>query len=257
LSALYQTPTYVIALVTMAFVGCALELGHRIGHFFPHDEYQVTRLSAPMMAIVGLLLAFSFSMATERLGLRFHATVQAANSIGTFWLRTALVSSPRRGEMRARVRRYVDLHFEHRAAGLDQQKMAALEAEAARLQSELWSLVVEEAQGSTDNRTAVLLVAPALNAMIDDGASLLAAKDHRLPDSVVLLLLSLVIIAAFVAGYGARRERRALVLWGALIIILGGVLAVLLDMDRPRYGWIQSTTEPFERVRAIVYTTGP
>jgi len=122
-------------------------------------------------------------MANERLGSRRAAVVQDANFIGTFWLRTSLLPEPARSEAQARLRRYLDLHFEHREAIIDEDRTESIEAEAARLQKELWDLVLEDARSAPEARRQFLLM-PALSTMLDDTASVLAATENRLPDAV-------------------------------------------------------------------------
>jgi hypothetical protein len=75
-------------LIVLRVLG-ALEIGHRLGGVKPITAQQVSTISAPILAMVGFLLAFSFSMAGDRLAARRGAAVQEANAIGTFWLRTS------------------------------------------------------------------------------------------------------------------------------------------------------------------------
>src|SRR5262245_35696980 len=107
----------------------ALELGHRIGVYIVGDK-QHSAISTSILSLVGLLLAFSFSMAAQRFDARRRAIVAETNAIGTFWLRTSFFPEPTRSEMRVRVRRYVDLHFEHRAAGVNLARTTEIEGEA-------------------------------------------------------------------------------------------------------------------------------
>jgi hypothetical protein len=245
---LYSAPLPLVALIVVLVVLAALEAGHRLARSVPVDAQQIANVSAPILAVVGLLLAFAFGMAGDRHALRRAAAVQEANSIGTFWLRTSFMPEAIRSEMRSRVRRYLDLHFEHRDAGIRVQRLAQIEAEETRLQLELWALLDQEAQRDAD-AGRLRLVAPALNAMIDDGASALAARENRLPDALLLFLFALVAAAGVVIAYRPRAEKRNLVLWGLFLLVIGGVLMILLDIDRPRRGLIQTDLGPYIRLR--------
>lgn len=248
MSWLYMAPFALLGALLAASVLGALEIGHRLVRRAPVEEGQASTVAAPVLAIVGLLLAFSFSMASDRYGQRRAAAVQEANSIGTFWLRTDLVPEPARSAMRSRVRRYVDLHFEHRASGIEEAKTGELEAEAGRLQLELWTLLIDDFRRDPEASRQRLIV-PALNAMIDDSASVLAAKENRLPDAIFAYLFLLVVIAGVVVGYRPRIEKRNLVLWAMFTIVVSGVVLILLDMDRPRRGLIQTDVAPYVRLR--------
>ena len=248
MSWLYAAPLGLVVMLVVLLVLGALDAGHRLSRIAPVAEQQITNVSTPILAIVGLLMAFSFGMAGDRHALRRAAAVEEANAIGTFWLRTSLVTEPVRSEMRSRVRRYLDLHIEHREAGNDVSRTAALETEATRLQNELWRLFDEEALRGPETNM-VLLVAPALNAMIDDAAVVLAARENRVPDAVILFLFLMIVVAGIVIGYRPRDEKRNLILWGLFLVVLGGTLVILLDLDRPRRGLIQTDTTVFVRLR--------
>src|SRR5262249_51168818 len=105
MSPLYTIPIAVVAALLILVLVAALEMGRWLGGVVPVGDRQFSIISALVLALVGLLLAFSFSLAAERYGERRAATVREANAIGTFWLRAALLPEPVRSEMRSRVRR--------------------------------------------------------------------------------------------------------------------------------------------------------
>jgi hypothetical protein len=93
------------------------------------------------------------------------------------------------------------------------------------------------------------LVAPALNDMIDGAANALAARANRLPDALLVFVILLVLVAGIVLGYRPRDEARILVTWGLFVVVVGGVMLVLLAMDRPRRGLITTDRSPYVRLR--------
>jgi hypothetical protein len=245
---LYTASLWVVTPLMILLVLAGLELGHRIGRIKPIAETQVSTVSVPLLALVGLLLAFSFGMAGDRYALRRATIVQEANAIGTFWLRTSLMPEPTKSEMRSRVRRYVDIRVEHRAARTDLETLAKLDVEAERLESELWAQLEQDAQRAPE-AARVRLVVPALNAMIDDAATATAARQNRLPDALVGFLLLLVFSAGVVIGYRPREEKRNFVLWALYTAVMSTVLMTLIDLDRPRQGLITTSAAPYLRLR--------
>ncbi|HEU4582591.1 MAG TPA: hypothetical protein VFS67_30250 [Polyangiaceae bacterium] len=219
----------------------ALEIGRRLGRAAPIEE-QASTVAAPILALVGLLLAFSFSMAGDRQATRRAAILQEVNSIETFWLRTSLVPEPTRSEMRDRVRRYVDLHFEHLQAGIEEARTQKTEEEAARLQQELWALLIDDARREPEASRQTLVI-PALNSMLNDTVRVIAARENRLPDAIYLYLFLLVVSAGVVVGYRPRNERTSWLLWTIFTVVVSGVLLILLDLDRPRRGLLQTDTK--------------
>lgn len=69
-------------------------------------------IQTAIFALLGLLLAFSFSMAASRYENRKQDVVQEANAIGTAYLRTDLLPEPQRSAAADLFRRYTDVRLE-------------------------------------------------------------------------------------------------------------------------------------------------
>jgi hypothetical protein len=252
---LHTAPLILLAALLLVSVLGALEIGHWLGRSMPVDESQSSLISTSVLAIIGLLLAFSFSMAGERMAQRRAAVLQEGNAIGTFLLRTDLVPEPTRSEMRRRVRHYVDLHIEHWSARVDEAKTKAAEREAARLQDELWALAMADVRRAPEAQRQRFVIS-ALNDMLDAASSALSAKTNHLPDAIFAYLYVLVLAAGIVVGYRPLAERRSVVLWCTFALVVSGVLVVLLDMDRARLGTIQNDITPYIQLRDSVDAGG-
>jgi hypothetical protein len=245
---LYTAPFALLAAVIVVSVVGTIELGRRLVRLAPVDDAQSSLIASPILAFVGLLLAFSFSMAGERMVRRRAAVLQETNAIGTFWLRTELVPDPTRSEMRARLQRYVALHVEHRHARIEEARTQAAERDMEELQRELWALAMADAARAPEaNRQRLVL--PALNDMLDAAAAAANARSDHLPDTVFAYLYMLVLASGIVVGYRPPTARPSLVLWGVFTLVVCGVLLVLLDMDRPRRGGIQNDMAPYLQLR--------
>jgi len=256
MSWLYSAPIPLLVAVLVVALLAALEFGHRLAQVAPIEEREISTIAASILALVGLLLAFSFAMASDRLALRRAAAVEEVNSIGTLWLRTSLLPEPTQSEMQRLLRRYVDVHLEHRRAGIDEATTRSLEAEGARIQDELWRLQADDARRDPE-AARLRLVMPALNAMLDDTATVLAARENRLPDAIFLYLFLLSVIGAVVVAYRPPGEKRKVVPWTMFTLILAGVLLILLDVDRPRRGLIQTDVAPYLRLQKIMASKPP
>lgn len=254
MSWLYAAPFALLTAVIVVSVVGAIEFGHRLVRLAPVDDAQSSLISDPILAFVGLLLAFSFSMAGERMVRRRAAALQQTNAIGTFWLRTELVPEPTRSELRVRLQRYVDLHVEHRLARVEEARTQAAEREMTKLHKELWALVMADAARAPEaNR--LRFVVPALNDMLDAAAAAVNARSDHLPDAVLAYLYMLVLAGGIVVGYRPA-VKRSLLLWGVFTLIVCGVLLMLLDMDRPRRGGIQNDMTPYLQLRDTVHERG-
>ena len=101
------------------FVGILafLELGRRLGkrHLSLDPEGARTGTGAvegAVFALVGLLIAFTFSGAASRFDARRDLIVQETNAIGTAWLRLDLLPDTVKPAMQGLFRRYLDARIE-------------------------------------------------------------------------------------------------------------------------------------------------
>jgi len=95
-------------------------------------------MEAAVLALLGLLLGFSFAGGASRLDARRERIVQEANAIGAAYLRWDLLPSTEQPEMRRLFREYVDARL-HVYELLAYVKAAEALAHAEQLQKEIWS----------------------------------------------------------------------------------------------------------------------
>ena len=102
-------------LATGLFVGILifLEVGRRVGGqrlaLDPEGARAGTgTVEGAVFALVGLLIAFTFSGAASRFDARRDLIVQETNAIGTAWLRLDLLPASAQPAIRENFRRYVD-----------------------------------------------------------------------------------------------------------------------------------------------------
>ena len=98
-----------------------------------------------VFALLGLLLAFTFSGAASRFEDRRHLVTAEANAIGTAYLRVDLLSPAVQPAMKDLFRRYLDGRLETYRNVQDLAATKASLAEDVALQGEIWKLAVEDA----------------------------------------------------------------------------------------------------------------
>lgn len=240
---LQDTSALSIAAVLLAAMFAAHELCWRVararaGRAGAGGE-SLDPLDAAISLLMGLILAFSFSMASTRAGQRDDLAVAEANAIGTAWLRCALFDGEARGACEEELRRYLDLRIAIHEAGYDQERLAALLAESDRLLNGLWSQLVAEVR-RTDREAVGLLALPALNDVIDRSSERVVAANRHVPPVVTLLELGLCIVWAGFTGYtlGAR-DRRYRVGWSLFALLITTVVFLTFDFDRQQRGFIR------------------
>src|SRR5262245_22092651 len=76
------------------------------------DKVEAGQGAGTVFALLGLLVAFTFSGAGARYESRRHLIAEEANAIGTAWLRLDLLPAPAQPHLRDLFRRYVDARLE-------------------------------------------------------------------------------------------------------------------------------------------------
>lgn len=197
-------------------------------------------LETAVFALMGLMIAFTFSGALTRFDVRRAYVVQEANAIGTAYLRIDLLPASVQPKLREAFRDYVDARI---ATYRKLPDMAAARQELARseqLQSEIWALSVA-AMRLPDSRpgTEVVLMM-ALNEMFDISSVRVAATQMHPPPVVFAMLIALALAAALLAGYQSSTQR--VNDWMHQIgfaVIVAFTVYVILDIEYPRLGLIR------------------
>jgi hypothetical protein len=223
-----------------------LEVGRRIGarRLAVEGESAAKGFGAiegAIFALLGLILAFSFSGALARFDARRQLVVEEANAIGTAWLRVDLLPAEAQPPMRELFRRYLDSRIETYQKVPDMAAAKAEVAQSVKLQGEIWSLAVSSSQNSPTPQATMLLL-PALNAMIDITATRAEAARLHPPLIIFAMLGALTLACSLFAGYDMASRRSLNLLHSAsFAVVLAVTFYVIIDLEYPRLGLIQIT----------------
>ncbi len=228
----------------------AYQLGRRRSRTMPARSTTASSMvPGAVLGLLGLLLAFSFSMAVTRYDLRKQAVRREANAVGTCYLRAGLLGDPATARMHDLLRTYVDVRLAYYEAGIDAAGLARVAAETECLQRALWTLVAGEAQRDPSPVGAALVV-QSLNDVIAVSAEREAARQNQIPDVVLLLVFAGVLVSGIVVGYAFGHEERRNVLASLLFAVLVTlVVFTILDLDRPRRGLIHVSQQAMLTLR--------
>lgn len=197
---------------------------------------------AAVVALLGLLLGFTFSGAGSRFDARRHLVVQETNAIGTAWLRVDLLPDTRQQAVRDLFRNYVDARVETYRAVPDMKAVAAAASRAQLLQREIWSASVAGAR-ETGNTPAFTLLLPAVNSMIEITTTRTAATQIHPPAAIFIMFGIIALVAAMFAGYGMsdRKVASRVHRYGFAAVVTIAVY-VIVDFEFPRLGLIRVTS---------------
>ena len=192
-----------------------------------------------VFALLGLLIAFTFSNGAARFEARRHLITDEANAIGTAYLRVDLLPPDTQPAMRTLFRRYAEV----RATtyhGEDRMAAEARLAEGAALQRQIWKTSIAALGRPGVPIQSSMLLLPALNEMIDITTTRVMATRNHPPMIVFLMLGGLSLVGALLVGFGtaADAERN----WFHTVIfaaVLSLVVYVIVDLEYPRLGLIR------------------
>jgi hypothetical protein len=197
-----------------------------------------------ILALLGLLLGFTMSMAVTRFEVRKQLVLDEANAIGTSYLRTRLLPAPQDTEIARLLREYVDLRLQYAAIRDDPDRLHAVREQTARLQDEFWNRAVSYA-GKAPNPLLTGLLIQSLNQVIDLEAARWMAFQNRVPPTVIYVNGIVAVLAAIIVGYAFGSDgRRHLFPTSLLALAIAVVLAVIVDLDLSRKGFIQVSQQP-------------
>jgi len=219
-----------------------LEVGRRVGLRRMARDSEGARAGAGVVdgavfALMGLLIAFTFSGAASRFDERRKLIVEEANAIGTAFLRIDLLPPAAQADVRASFRRYLDARLAAYRALPDLVAARAELARATGLQQEIWAKTVAASAGS---QPATMLLLPALNQMFDITTTRTMAAETHPPPIIFGLLVAVAMLSALLAGYAMAPARgRNLMHMVLFAFTVAGAVYVILDLEYPRLGMIR------------------
>lgn len=198
----------------------------------------VSGLQAAVLGLLALLLGFTFAMAVSRFDARKALVLEEANGIGTAYLRARFLPSPQNHEVAQLLKDYVAARLDFYEAGIEQGRLDAANATAARIESALWASTVSAA-GTDPGSIPIGLFIESVNEVIDVREKRRVALDNHVPEVVLYLLYVTAVVALGLVGYSAGLAGKRRLASGAIVAgLIALVLTTILDIDRPRRGLI-------------------
>jgi hypothetical protein len=228
------------------FVGILLflEIGRRAGarwktKHLPAEGGGWGAVEGSMFALLGLLIAFTFSGAASRFDARRQLIISEANAIGTAYLRLDLLPADAQTKLRGSFRKYLDVHFEITDPAATEASVKAAIDRALALQREIWREAVAATSEPGAQYTAMLLL-PALNEAFDVAASRLIMANVHQPQIILDMVAVLALVCSLLSGYDmADGKPRSWIHSLCFAGILAATVYVILDLEQPRLGVIR------------------
>ncbi|MBS1657830.1 MAG: hypothetical protein JST18_07015 [Bacteroidetes bacterium] len=221
-----------------SMIACIL-LGIFIGRKFYKEYEKEGTVQGALFAILGLLLAFTFSMSLSRYDKRIDIIIEEANDIGTAVLRADLYPQAEREQFRNDFRKYVEARIAYLEAGTDTSKIRQSLKDAAVVSQLLWERATRLSKDSGTTSVASMQMIPALNNMFDIANTRWYMNWAKVPEPVLYLLYLLICICSFYSGYVLSSKKK--IDWISVLgfcLLVCAIVHLIIDLDRPRRGAI-------------------
>jgi hypothetical protein len=249
-----QTPLWVIGLASVLGLGLVHELGYELGR---HASKKLgigegkTHLVSSVLALVGLMMAFTFNAAQNNFRNRQDLVVAEANALGTTYMRIQTLAQPWREQLNQEMLRYLKVRGAFSGIGYDPARLAANTAQTAAQEARLWKTVGLAVQAnSVPTLNGPLL--QSVNEMFEGAASRRAADDIRIPPAVLLMLVISGFVTATIVGFAGATDRRYWVVTAAVLVVEAMAFCLILALDRPNSYPVRVNQAPMERAIAAI-----
>ena len=245
----YEMSLWLFAVILVMLFLAALESGFWLGlrKFRVNADSEKTVRGdvtlGSMLALLGLILAFTYAFSLSRADHRKDAIVNEVNAINTAFLRADLAAEPGRSELRNRLLEYARTRLVTAEMAANPDALKNSIARSLEAQSYLWPATKQVLQGDVPGPMKTSII-QAVNGVLDAHNKRFAAVHDRLPDAILMLLTFVAMVSVAVAGYQAgltgsmNHWRRC-----AFVLILAALVLIIIDFDRSFEGLIQVNQE--------------
>jgi hypothetical protein len=245
-TSLYELDPVFLYPVIIVLVAGAAQFGAWVGKRFSRDKADsphLSTLTGAAIGLVGLLLAFSFSIAFSRYEARRNWVLEEANAISSTANFALMLPQPVQKPILDLLREYTEVRI-----GLDvpfdPAKMDKDIARSLQLQTRLWQQAVAVTAAAPQSLPVYRFVA-SLNEMNNIHERRVTALRYNVPAAVMGIMVGVAMVAMGLTGYlsgvsGARRRSANLIMAGTVAT----VILLIVDLDRPSRGIVLVPTTP-------------
>jgi hypothetical protein len=232
-------------------------LGYRFKNYhirkFPGTEHVgIGPTEGSLLGLTALLLSFTFGMSASKYESRRQLIVSEANDIGTTILRCDMYPDSVRNFLRAGLKNYLETRIDYYAAGDNEDLIKNSLERADSISKIIWNHAAILSH-DLNNRVASEQMIPSLNSIIDIVTTRESARRATVPSMILVVLSILILVSAFLSGYGSKSLERNKVLVIAFAVITTLALYLVVDLDKPRQGFVNlnSTEQLLVELRSL------
>lgn len=200
-------------------------------------------IQAATLTLLGLIIGFSFLMATTRYDQRKVYEEEEANAIGTAYVRADLLPEAEAAKLRPLLRTYLDLRIVFYTSR-DAERLGESDAQTARLQGQMWAVVRDAARAQPTPTTA--LAVASINDVLNAQGYTQASWWNRIPLQAWTLTVAIALCSCVLVGYGTRNARAEAFMMPMLPLVVAIAFLLIADIESPRSGTISVSAQNLE-----------
>ena len=243
------------AVITLA----CYEGGFRLGRWWQtrmpgEQEGPTGTLVGSILALMAFLLAVTMGMAADRFDARRGLVVDEANAISKTYLEAGYLPQAATDQIRELLREYLPL----RIATGDRAAVQTNFQRAEALHDQMWAIFQDVARsGYLTDLMSSFGESLAEIRTLDETRTV--ARDYaRVPETILLLLLAGSALSLGMIGYSAGiTGTRSVLSAVVLVVVLGAVMTLVIDLDRPQEGFLQVSQQALLDVQQSIGTPPP
>ena len=222
-----------------------VELGWRVGVYLS-SKYGVKKIDASdtflasIFGLLALLIALTFSGASDRFDKRRDLIVQEVSAIGTAYQSVDLLTKKDQPQIREIFKKYIDSRISL-YANKDTLSEAHLEKKVAShnaIGDEVWKAVVGAVEDTAyPQKLVAAQILPQLSDMFTASENQRLASKFHPPPIIIQALVGLALIGSLIAGYNMGIEKsRDWLLTIIFVLLMSGTIYVIMGLEYPRLG---------------------
>jgi hypothetical protein len=234
--AFYMALPFLLLLIFINWLGYRFKIRY-IKKFPGIEHVGIGPTEGSLLGLTALLLSFTFGMAATKYELRRQHIISEVNDIETTISRCDLYPDSIRNLLRPDLKNYLETRIAYYAVGDNEDLIHGTLVQSDSISKILWGRVAL-ASHDLNNRVASELMVPSLNSMMDIVETREGGRKAVVPRMVLIILCILILVSAFLSGYGSKNLERNRVLVIAFAVITTLALYLVIDLDRPRQGFV-------------------
>lgn len=250
-------PVWLLFFVIVAIVLISVEVGFRVGRAVygkadREKEAPASSISGVILGLLAFIIAFTFSIVTDRYEKKKALVREEANSIRTAFHRTDFLPEPDRKASRTLLLEYVDQRIAL-AQARDPDLVQVFMANALRIQQQLWEMAVINGRRDMNSDVGALYV-ESMNDLANLHASRVSVGlQARIPTGNWIVLLSLLTLGMGALGYHtAIADSRRSHVTPILAVAFALVLALVAALDHPGDNFMPISQQPLVNLQSEI-----